>query len=458
MPYDILSTTITYQDGCLNKIHICHHVLTSIYFPIVLLIKLFQIMFRSISVSVDLECPENLRVDKKMSHNYYLRSRDQRYRTVSECVGPTAMSTQDGPGFRHKLFASPVKFPFQSLPYDLKAQIFSYLDVKDRGIVGQVCNDWNRIIKRPSLWGRVDLTAFPHCNQNHGDCNKLCYALYKSKLRKFIGYLQEIRPILKRLRLAFDIGDHEDGWLECLNHFFDAAHLRELEYLYFNWRETPTKPYWEAENLTWTSSDAKDLMQKHRHRQRLFVNLFDQITARAPLITHLQLPFEWSARSLHALTRLTRLESLVLEKYFVFQGLHQDSLDQLFQSVPNLRNLILEVWTPSGPGLQFYTMHSQSLQYLDISQCRGFYLHSVKLPALQVFKISRHPWNGPLISADMISIPCIYRVLCEGSPDLRQINEHVLKPDWRHNLYEELQVVFKSVCSCREHKAVGWAM
>lgn len=409
-------------------------------------------------MSVDLECPERLRVEKSMTHSYYLRSCEQRYRTVSECVGQEPSNAMYG-GWPNSAHSSVGKqrFPFQNLPLDCKLKIFSFFSHTERGVAAQVCQEWKCLVQIPSLWETVDCTVFPRCHKTHTDCTKLCYVLYRERIKQFMFFLQGVRPVLKRLRLAFDIGDHEDGWLECVENFLDNARLHELEYLYFNWRETPGKPYWEAANVTWSTGDARDLMHKHRYRQRLFVNLFDRLTAHASNITQLIIPFEWSSRSLHALSRLSRLECLVLEKYFVFQSLNQESLDQLFVSVPRLRNLILEVWTPSGKGLQFYCIRSASLMTFDISQCRGFYLKVVQLPHLEVFKVSRHPWNGPLVTAESVTIPCLYQVLSQGCPLLRQINEHVLRPEWRDVIYPELQVVFNSVCSCRDHKS-GWAM
>ena len=398
-------------------------------------------------MSVDLECPENLRLEKSMNHSYYLRSREQRYRTVSECVGPST-----SPSFQFK-------FPFQDLPRDCMLKIFSFLGPMERGVAGQVCLEWNKLVKNSSLWSSVDFTVIPMCCKNHlePNCTKMCYTSYKKRVKNFMKYLVNIRPVLKRLRLAFDIGDKEDGWLEHLNGFLSSAHLQELDVLYLTWHETPAKPYFGGVNLTWTTSDTKELMQKQKYRQRLFVNLFIALTARCSGITKLSIPFEWSQRTLQALVRLQRLDSLVLEKYYMYQPLPQDSVDLLFHSLPQLRHLMLEVWTPSAPGLQLYNITSKALQYLDISQCRGFYLQSLHTPQLEVFKLSRHPFSGPLISSpDGMNIPCVYHVIREGCPQLKQINEHILSRDWRLMIYPELQVVLAAVCACRQHKSSGW--
>jgi len=67
----------------------------------------------------------------------------------------------------------------------------------------------------------------------------------------------------------------------------------------------------------------------------------------------------------------------------------QSLLDTLFRSAPYLRRLTMEVWTPSGRGLQLFAMHSETLEMLDVSACRGFYLESLDLPNLQTFKVSQ---------------------------------------------------------------------
>lgn len=407
---------------------------------------------RSVSVSVDLECPDRISLDKNMAHPYFLRSiREPRFRAISECVGTKS------PLYSQNVLNRSKGLRFQLLTWDCKLKIFSYLTHIDRGRAAQVCQEWRCLASVGNLWDTVDFTEFPLCYINHKDCTKVCYALYRDKMRKFMEFLCGVRPLLKRLRLAFDIGDHEDGWYESIESFIDSAYLQQLEYLQFNWKETPGKPYWETANVTWSTGDARDLMYKHRYRQRQFIKLFEKITANAPNITHLVIPFEWSNRSLLSLGRLIRLDSLVLEKYFVFQSLNQESLNQLFQSVPRLRHLILEVWTPSGKGLQLYSIKSHSLKSLDISQCRGFYLEQVILPEVEVFKVSRHPWNGPLATGEASNMPCLYTLLSQGCPSLKQLNEHVLRPEWRDVVYSELQLVFSSVCSCRDHKS-GWPM
>jgi hypothetical protein len=183
------------------------------------------------------------------------------------------------------------------------------------------------------------------------------------------------------------------------------------------------------------------------------VHFFDFFTAAAPNIVNLRLPFDWSDRSVSLLSRLHSLRCVVLEKYSVFQVLTQETLNLLCQCLPRVTRLAIEVYIPSGRGMQVYSFaHMLHLTYLDISQCRGFYLGSLDAPSLRIIKLSRHPWNGPLISADSMLLPCLYRVLCCGTPAIRQLNEHTLQPCWSETVYPELESILQVVCSCRNHK------
>ena len=349
-------------------------------------------------------------------------------------------------------------FQFQKLPTDCKLKVFSYLSPLERGVGSAVCKEWNSLMKTSSLWDTVDLTIFPLCtNRKSGhNCTKTCYQLYCKRVQKFLAFLHKVRPAMKRFHFEYDIAENNEGWLSAIETLLHKSNCHELECAHLNWKETPIRPFW-IEQVAWSMDDYQEFMQKHRRRQRLFVNLFDTITAMAPGISRLVVPFDWSQRSIKSLSRLRRLHTLVLEKYFVFQSLGQVSVDHLLRELPQLRKLILEVWTPSGPGLMLYKMKSPNIQHLDITQCRGFYLGQVELPSLKVFLAHRHPWNGPLVSTDSLYIRCIHEVLAEGAPNLQQINGHVLQDGWRQFLYPALDDLLKTVCACTNHKG-GWAM
>ena len=352
------------------------------------------------------------------------------------------------------------KFAFSYLPEVCKLAVFSFLSDKEKAVAAQVCGEWNRLMRSASLWCDVDFLQFTLCaNSDHitsdqrsgHNCDDLCYKEYQKKVLMYYQYLLNIKPIVKGLKFAFDIGDYRDCWLELIQSFLETSRCSELQSAWMNWKQTPTKPV-RPKNVTWCTNDYNEVIHRHRHRQRLFVKFFDLFTASAPNVSHLVIPFDWSERSVQLLARLQNIQTLVLDKYFVYQSLEQTSLNHLIHSLPRLRSLTLEVWTPSGSGLLFYSISSESLEYVDISKCRGFYLGPVNLPRVKTLKASRHLWNGPLVTRDSsIHVPCIHQVLSDGSPILSILNDHRLEEEWRTEVSEELDRLLKTVCSCCMH-------
>lgn len=117
----------------------------------------------------------------------------------------------------------------------------------------------------------------------------------------------------------------------------------------------------------------------------------------------------------------------------------------------------VQVWTPSGQGLIKYSMQSHSLEFLDISQCRGFYLQALLMPALRRIRVVRRPWNGPLVLSEVQNLPCLHGLLAEGTPNLRKLNEHYLQENWRWQSYPALEDALRDVCACSKHKT-SWGV
>jgi len=64
----------------------------------------------------------------------------------------------------------------------------------------------------------IDLTSFPACcslSQSRHQCTYLCYASYRHRLKHFLEYLIDIRPVIRTLKFALDIDDPADGY-RCL--------------------------------------------------------------------------------------------------------------------------------------------------------------------------------------------------------------------------------------------------
>lgn len=346
-------------------------------------------------------------------------------------------------------------FPFQSLPDDCKLKVFSFLSSHDKGRAAQVCMNWWGLMRTSGLWAHIAFSDFPFwcITTDEHNCLGNCFIRYRVRIKQFLAFLRDIRPVLRSLEFKFDIGEAADGFLQPLEMLVEKSNTTELKYASMNWKETPCRPFWADENRY----RCDEVMQKHRLRQRTFCNFFDIFTKRSPKLETLVVPFDWSDKSVECLLRLKKLRSLVLEKYFVFQSLDQKLLDKLLAGLIDLRQLMMEVWTPGGHGLVFFSIVSKSVEYLDVSQSRGFYLKSVHLPKLKRFRVARHPWNGPLVLSGRLNVPCLYDVLADGAPNLEKINEHYLEPNWREFRYSMLEEVLKSVCSCRSHKS-GWAM
>lgn len=355
------------------------------------------------------------------------------------------------------------KFPFRELNKDCKLKVFSYLNLRDLGVAAQVCREWHALLCVPSVWHTVDINEFPMCrrgNSKNHQCSKLCYVEFRARIQAFHRHLIDLRPILRRWSWSFDIADYDDDYLPLLMELLRNARLHDLREVHMNWTDTPQKPFLDV-HTTWTTSDYNNFNQRHRSRVRKFLPLLDMLTAGAGQLRVLQTPWPWSNRGAVYLRRLQQLHTLKLQKYSVFETLTQDSLDLLLDAVPSLKCLVLEVWSPSARGMALFSLSAPALRTLDISQSRGFYLCSVNLPSLEEFYVGRHPWNGPLVASSEMQLPCIYDILSAGAPNLRQLNEHELAPDWAElgaeYLYPELERVLHSVCSCRRHKA-GWAM
>lgn len=238
-----------------------------------------------------------------------------------------------------------------------------------------------------------------------------------------------------------------------------TARCHELIDVDLNWKETPMKPvaFSLGCNATWSTGDYYDLVYQHRHRQRLFVKFFDMLVTFAPNIRRLTLPFDWSERSVRTLSRLRQLESLTLHQYFWMQSVDPYFVEQVVAAAPALRTLHLEIWSPSGNGLQSYTIRSPTLEHLDVSQCRGLYLGDVSLPRLKSIVVSRQPMSGPLSDGSAPRpLSCLLYVLSTGAPALHTLNGYELASGWNDSESRDdndaLETVLESICACVVHR------
>lgn len=343
-------------------------------------------------------------------------------------------------------------FPFDELPDDCKLYIFAFLDVADRVSSAQVCKNWNQLIKRPILWTNVDVTTAVRQPRRSiiSRCPSKRESNYLQRVDNYLHFVVDIETMVRRLVFVGDLADAE--YSKIFGSFLQNSKcLAELQEV----------------NIDWTKSNvlisaAKDLSlpvdDNHHRRKRLFVRFLEKLVSTAPNITTLTLPFDWSPVAVEALIKLQKLESVVLSRYSDLQGPGASTFDRLISGLPQLRSLSVELWTAfSSGGLTYFPLRSESLEYLDLSQCRGISVSEVCLPRIHVLRLSRHPWSGPLTTPLNISavpnapIQCLYHMLCDGAPALKQLNDVVLRPSWRSKPYEELDCVLKSICSCDVH-------
>jgi len=340
------------------------------------------------------------------------------------------------------------KLNFNELPAEVKLHIFALLLATERGVAAQVCRDWRALMRVPTLWSDIDTSTLPVCPITHQH-NAACRASQNRRCCQFLYHVASARAVIRRLSISGDICNAD--WRGTLQSFLVDVRLHELGWAH----------------IDWAANGAGDLGEKNdraRRAQRLFVGMFDTFTRVAPKVTTLILPFDWSERSVHMLLRLSHINTLVLKKYFTYQCLSQSTLNQILDGLPLLRRLHLEVWIASGHGAVAFAVSSPRLEFLDLSLCRGLDLERVDLPHLTVIKLNRlYPWHGSLMLRNPTSSPdqcrpCIREVLACGAPQLRLVNEHILRPEWSDlsGFYDELNLVIGAVCSCPCHRSDSW--
>jgi len=197
-----------------------------------------------------------------------------------------------------------------------------------------------------------------------------------------------------------------------------------------------------------------------RSRVRVFVQLLEQFVNFAPNVRRLELPFDWSSRSVHILVRLARLETVTITSYYSYRAVDQALLSTVLTQLTRLNDLKLQLLTASGAGLCAYSFRSESVQLLDIASCHGLAVTDVSLPRLRTLRVSRRPWFGPLESGrDSVAanrgFPCLLEVLRTGAPNLQIINDLGLHADWRVECDAALQREMKEVCPCPMHYSAG---
>jgi len=105
-------------------------------------------------------------------------------------------------------------------------------------------------------------------------------------------------------------------------------------------------------------------------------------------------------------------------------------------------------------------MQSSTLEFLDVSACRGIFISEMTLPNLVTYRMARspliHTLDGGIWVSGLRDTPCVYDIIRHGAPRLSWLNSHCMRPDWCTSASDddEFQQLLASICSCTEHNAV----
>ena len=362
------------------------------------------------------------------------------------------------------------KFPFEDLPDVCKLKIFSYLSICDKGTAAQVCVEWSRLMKSPGLWAHMSFSAFnssvsslryksvkstkspPLIFHGHHPWFNSCaeYEDYKGRVLKFLTFVQDIKPKLRSLSFTYDIGEPKDEWLRWISELLHKAQCLDLTYANMDWTWTPQR-------LTCTDrycclfNKMQIKYRTHEKRVRCFNKLQEVLAQVAPKLAHLKVPFDWSPRSVLLMCRLKQVKTLQLGQYMMLKGIQQEMMDALLRNMPQLRELEIQVCSPYHNRTITYSIKHAGLELLDISMCKGFFLHELTCPRLTVLKLGRCAWKGPLVNKETNKLHCIYSLCKKGTPSLAYINRHHVQAYWVEYLYDELNTLLCKVCSCKDH-------
>lgn len=382
---------------------------------------------------------------------------DRYHRTSFPLVMDLPDSSDDSYLFNVPMDSSPaplrnshIFFPFQLLPDVCKLKIWSLLKQCDLGRCMLVCVEWHNHIKKPHVWHSIQFSELPYSCLPHErtgpiHMDPICHHCFRKRVYSFSRFLTSVRPIVNRFQFCFDISHPTDQFLSVVEQFISTAKLSNLKHANINWKDSPSR-----QPLRDSSEGLRDYIHRFRRRQRMFVIFFDNFTSLTQHLTTLVVPFDWSERSVSSLCRLTTLETLILERYGIYSHVSQVLIDAVLGHLVNLRKLLLEVWIPTR--IKAFSIESVSLTYLDLSQCRGFYLGSVRTPSLIQLKMVRQAWNNTIIWQQMAPVSCLLTVLASGAPKVVNINGQVLNSDWANHPPEQLHSLMYTICCCTTHK------
>ena len=364
-----------------------------------------------------------------------------------------------GERYSTRLMIKHYKFPFTDLPLECKMHVFSFLDAQSKATASQVCLDWKSLLYDSDAWTKINFdfldcnffTPNPKRTKQRDAIAKSVYEAYQARVKQFIDFQSEhIHPRVEVLAFNFDIGNFMDNWYAHLKKFLQNADLKKLMKFECNWQVTKAKPG-SLERYCCILNKTRVLFKLHHYRCQIFYKLLKQLTEESPHLTVLKMPFDWSERAVLFLCRWKEVEELRLLQYLNLRPVSQICVDVVLRSLPYLTLLQMDICIPVYSHCLLFSLSHNSLVHLDLSNCQGFFLKRLSLPRLQTIQLSCRPWQGALMDGEVRAMPCLYSLLCQGTPRLDLINRHKLHGYWQQFSYQELETVFSEVCPCSKH-------
>ncbi|KAI1904519.1 hypothetical protein AGOR_G00006480 [Albula goreensis] len=367
-------------------------------------------------------------------------------------------------GGRRRPRAEEDVFPFNSLPVECQLHVLAFLPEVDKCSAALVCSSWSRLMRSGKLWRVADFSrrgAF-HAGQEGLLVSNREFERWKAWVNHYTHHLISRGASLLTLRASFDLGDRYNKWGELLSHLLDSVHCRDLSNLDLNWTFTLLEPL-DLRPHAGSGSSSSSISSSGSHQESItkmdqvnnFQILLEKLAHSCPRITKMRLHFDWSETSVSLLTHFRHLRVLELKYFWVFKGVNPGTLQTLTKSLPSLRSLTLHVLVPLRNLGVSYTLESESLEFLDVSQSRGLVFSRLSLPALRELRAKKVVRGITLDRRTRLRIqsrwPCLYQVLREGAPKLQALNNERLLPSWREQSYRELTAILQQACYCLQH-------
>ncbi|KAJ8252136.1 hypothetical protein COCON_G00214480 [Conger conger] len=355
---------------------------------------------------------------------------------------------------RRRLRAEEDVFPFNSLPVECQLHVLAFLPELDKCNAALVCVSWSRLMRSGKLWRVADFSrrGASHAGQEGLLVSNREFERWKAWVSHYVHHLISRGASLLTLRASFDLGDRYNKWGELLSHLLDSVHCRDLSHLDLNWTFTLLEPL-DLRPHSGSASHQESVTKADQVEN--FQVLLAKLAHSCPRVTRMRLHFDWSETSASLLGQFRHLRVLELRYFWVFKGVNPGTLQTLTKALPSLRSLTLHVLVPLRNLGVSYTLESDSLEFLDVSQSRGLVFSRLRLPALRELRAKKAVRGITLDRRTRLRIqsrwPCLYQVLREGAPKLQALNNERLLPGWREQGYRELTVILQQACYCLQH-------